>query len=128
AMVLGSCARSLELPLHRFQGEELRVRMVATDGWNTDASTVELRSAGPGALIARRVNSTEWWADTNLGGTFRVALDGKDIGEGRVLAIDPSTVLRNVVAPAKTVRVLTVTEKNGSGQVADSRPIGGTDG
>jgi hypothetical protein len=125
-----ACARSIKLPLHHFGNDrKLHVRLVASDGWNADAKTLDVDFSGDGALIARRVSSSLWWAETDLDdGPLSWALDGKEVGGGRLLAIDPRTRPRDLTAPGKTIRTLTLSEVvEGDLGLSDARSLGEPD-
>jgi hypothetical protein len=127
ALSLDPSVRSIALPLQRFppsDGGGPSFRLVVSDGWNVTIAPVEGPFDGTGPLIARRVKSGVWWADTALDGTLVWALDGVEIGRGGLLTLVPPGG-RDLVAPTKGVRTLTLTalDDTGAAQAVDTRVV-----
>jgi hypothetical protein len=73
------------------------------------------------------VGRASWWADTESSGPLVWTLDGKEIGRGPVLALDPRLVVRGT-SPGAGPPVLTLTEPaDGGGVITDSRSMGDAD-
>jgi hypothetical protein len=111
AIAVDACERSVQLPLQHFPaGKRFRVRLVASDGWNFDAKTLDRDFTGAGVVILRRLNGSQWWADTDRDGVFSWTLGGREIGQGRLLTLEPRALGAELGLFDDTPRALTLRE------------------
>jgi hypothetical protein len=113
------CEGTTILPRHRLPDlDGLRVRVVASDGWNAAVSQEVALPAESERILIRRINAGLFWAETNLDGPLQWTLNGRQLsprgGDGRLLQLDP-----------EATGVLAVSTRPSAPAVDDSRILDG---
>jgi hypothetical protein len=122
AFSVDSCAVDYRIPAHRLpSGRELRVRLVASDGWNKAVSPEEAIAPPEFTLILRRVTANTWFADTNLSGRFEWTLDGQPLTGSGAAPIDGRVIELDATARG----VLAVRSLEQGGGISDARVLEG---
>lgn len=123
---LAPCAEAGDLPLARLRlGEEDRLRVAATDGWNTDLAPdrgIPVTGLPPFRVAARHAGGLHFWADVDDGGepaiTWTLAPDPNTPAPDEPTAEGPQ-----VTVPAGFRGTLTLSVTRGSTTVTDVRTI-----
>ena len=110
---LEACRDQQSLPLRRLQRIE-RMRVVASDGWNATESDIEGRINGRAAVIARRVNATQWWADVPSGWHVNWEFPGRTLRAAHLVEL---------AADAVGTLTLTATDPETGDTVTDQRAV-----
>jgi len=126
AFSVDSCAEDYRIPTQRLPARrDLRIRLVASDGWNKAVSPSEPLATTDSTLILRRVTANRWFAETNLSGRFRWTLDGETLMRSSQEPIDGRIVDLDTSARG----ILEVRALDAGSAIADTRVLGeATDG
>jgi hypothetical protein len=111
---LDACRDQQSLPLHRLQRIE-RMRVVASDGWNATESDIGAHINGrAAAVVARRVNATQWWADVPSGWHVSWEFPGRSLRAAHLIEL---------AADAAGTLTLTATDPDTGDTFTDQRVL-----
>lgn len=124
---LAPCAETGDLPLSRLAlGEDDRLRVAATDGWNTDLAPdrgLPIPAFPPFRVAARHAGDLRFWADVDEGGEPRITWTLTP-DAGTPAPPHPEVEDAQVTVPDGFRGTLTLTVRRGQVTVTDTRTIG----